>query len=72
MNEGIERLLLKPPSSAHCKEKRDGDGSSQYSQAYFDRELEELRTMPKTGMVDGNRPPYTFSTGAVYAGQWKV
>jgi len=37
---------------------------------HFDLELSELRTLPSPGGAQGSRPPHTFSSGAVYAGQW--
>lgn len=40
------------------------------AEGYFMKELAELKTLPNDG-YQGARPPHTFSTGAIYHGEWR-
>lgn len=52
-----------------CGTTRLSGSTDDLAPGYFTRELVELRQLPDDGH-EGPRPPHTFSTGAVYHGEW--
>lgn len=67
---GVRRASASAPPRGLAADSGAANVGRSISHSYFARELPEFAEL-SAGGVDGQRPPFTFRTHAVYSGQWR-